>query len=90
MILLCLALSISYLTTFVSYFDNKSEEQQTVLPEGTREHLIFLLFWSGFYCGYTGVSYLQVTYPFYVLLALVIVERLAQIWTENRFGCSTE
>lgn len=89
MILLCLALSISYLTTFVSYFDNKTDEH-TVFSEETREYLVFLLFWSGFYCGYTGVSYLQVTYPFYVLLALVIVERLAQIWTENRFGCSAE
>ena len=87
MIMLCFALTLSYMSTFVSYFDN---QDNPFLSDGVRQHMVFLLFWSGFYCGYENASYMQVTYPFYILLICVIVERLAQIWIENRFGCSEE
>ena len=59
-----------------------------MLSLSQRQHVVFLLFWGGFYCDYDDVSYWQAIYPYYILLIITTLERLAQIWIENRFGCS--
>ena len=50
--------------------------------------MIFLLFWGGFYVNADLYNFEEVVWPFYVLFILVIIERLAQYWIENRFGCT--
>ena len=89
MILLSMALTLSYISTFEMYL--YSDDSQTpVMSEEARKNLVFLFFWGGFYCDHDKMTYEETTYPFYILLILVIAERIAQIWVKDRFGCSFE
>ena len=45
---------------------------------------------GGVYCNTEDISYISVTKRYHILLILVVLERLAQIWVEDRFGCSQE
>ena len=51
---------------------------------------MFLFFWTGVYADNDNVEYMAAVYPFYLLLILLIIERLAQIWIDNKFGCDEE
>ena len=87
MVLLSVALTLSYISTFEVYLFS-GDQEELILSESLRQHLVFLFFWGGFYCDNDRMSYEQTTYPFYILLTLVIAERIAQIWVKDRFGCS--
>ena len=74
MILLCFALTFCYVSTFKEYWE---EQEEQILSLDHRQRLTFLFFWSGFYCDYGGLNYLEVAGPYYILLIIVILERLA-------------
>ena len=52
--------------------------------------MIFIFFWSGIYGNEDYEHYAYSAYPFYLLLLLLIFERLAQMWIDNRYGCTKE
>ena len=90
MILLCFALTLSYVSTFEGVLESQAVEKTASL---SRQKAVFLLFWAGCFCDDKNdgdQDYSYVTYPYYLLLLIVIFERLAQIWVQDRFGCSEE
>ena len=89
MVLLSMALTLSYISSFEKYLFG-DDSQKLIMSEETRKNLVFLFFWGGFYCDHDKMTYEETTYPFYILLILVIAERIAQIWVKDRFGCSPE
>lgn len=52
--------------------------------------MLFLFFWAGVYSDIAYETYAMSVYPFYILMFLLIVERLAQLWIETKFGCTDE
>lgn len=90
MILLIVAFTLSYVSTFERYLYS-ADKSRKLVAETTLEYTVFLFFWGGVYCNCADTSsgaYIDLTYPFYLMLILATMERLAQIWIENRFGCS--
>ncbi len=49
---------------------------------------IFWLFWAGIYVGPGDTTNLASHAPLYVMLILLIIEKSAQRWQKNRYGCS--
>lgn len=91
MLLICIALTLCYISTFESFLQAQDENKK-LLSDVQRQHLVFILFWGGFYCDDNSDdhTFRDVTYPYYLLLIIFIMERLAQIWVRDRFGCSEE
>ena len=74
MILNIIGLALIYISSFAHLYDSSSS---TSFSEDTKERLTFLFFWAGVYSDNTFVTYAESCYPFYVLLILLILERLA-------------
>ena len=49
--------------------------------------MVFFLFFFGFYYNSEGSHFWNAVWPFYILLFLLILEKLSQTWLENKFGC---
>jgi hypothetical protein len=86
MILLIVGLGLIYVSSF-AHLHETSSSSTSPFSEDTRKRLLFLFFWGGVYSDYDYGTYARSTYPFYILMLLLIMERLAQMWIENRFGC---
>ena len=87
-VLTIMALLLIYISSFAHLYD--TSEQESPLSEKTKQKIVFLFFWMGVYADNDNVDYLATVYPFYLLLILLIIERLAQIWIDNKFGCDEE
>ena len=79
MVLLIIGLSLIYISSFAHLYD----DTVTTSPFSTKtkQDLIFFFFWAGVYTDNKYGSYASAVYPFYVVLILLIIERLAQLWT---------
>ena len=89
MILLIIGLALVYFSSFADlYEESTSSEEPSPFSESTRQHMLFLFFWAGVFSDLDYETYSQSVYPFYILMVLLICERLAQLWLETRFGCS--
>ena len=86
--LIVIALTVIYLSTFARMIVELDPEKSVIIGEESLQLLTFILFWSGVYNDYEDESYFMSAYPFYLLLILLIFERITQIWIENRFGCT--
>lgn len=84
MILLIVGLGLTYMSSFAHLYEDTTESP---FEEATRQKLLFFFFWGGVYSDFDYGTYTSSTYPFYILLFLLIIERLSQIWIEDRFGC---
>lgn len=84
MILLIVGLGLVYISSFANLYES---DIASPFEESTRQKLLFFFFWGGVYSDLDYDTYASSTYPFYIMLFLLIVERLSQMWIENRFGC---
>lgn len=74
-VLTIMALLLIYISTFAHLYDTSGQESP--LSEKTKQKIVFLFFWTGVYSDNDNVDYLATVYPFYLLLILLILERLA-------------
>jgi hypothetical protein len=73
MILLIVGLALIY----ISSFSNLYSSSVTPFNDLTKQRLVFLFFWGGVYSDYDNGSYIESSYPFYILMMLLVFERLA-------------
>ena len=98
-----ITIAIMYGTTFiVVYYKGIPEFPVTssvyLIPSvDTRDLLIFLSFWSGFYRASFAQTDLVDTsmfikdyWAFFIFVFILILERLCLMWMENRLGCTDE
>ena len=52
--------------------------------------IIFAAFLAGCYTDVTQNEYFVQASPFYVILALLVCEKMAQNWLIDKFGCDEE
>lgn len=83
-ILLIVGLTLIYCSDFVS---NENDED---VRTDTKRKILFLFFWSGVYSDTDYNSYASSVYPFYILMIFLVIERVAQLWIETRFGCTKD
>ena len=76
MILLIIGLTLTYVSSFANDYAEK-DNSTSPFSDDTRERLIFLFFWGGVYSDSSHGEYAEATYPFYVIMILLICERLA-------------
>lgn len=77
MILLILGLTLTYISSFANVYADEDDSGESPFKEETRLKLIFLFFWGGVYNNSEDESYASSTYPFYIMMLLLICERLA-------------
>lgn len=74
---------------------------ETLIPKTWNQNeVIFYFFWSGFYqqmdltdgevIDLSGSSYFAPYWPFFVLLLLLIQEKICQMWLTDKYGTNTE
>jgi len=85
MILVIVGLGLVYITSFAHLYENS--DVVTPFSEHTKQRMMFFFFWAGTYSDDRDASYAAGVYPYYILMLLLIAERLAQLWIEQRFGC---
>ena len=90
MILLIVGLCLVYVSSFADLYEDTIDPEETPSPfsESTRQHMLFLFFWAGVFSDTDYETYARSVYPFYILMVLLIFERLAQLWLETKFGCN--
>ena len=87
MIMLIIGLALVYISSFAHLYEPGSDNP---FSDSVKQQILFLFFWGGVYSDLDYQTYIQSVYPFYILMILLIMERLAQLWIDNRFGCSKE
>lgn len=84
--LLIISMIIMYPTPILTNLKDKMTPSQRT----TTDNSIFWLFWSGVYVGPKESSSMANHAPLYLMLILLILEKSAQRWQYNRYGCSLE
>ena len=74
MILLIVGLGLIYVSSFAHLYESTTTSP---FSESTRQRIMFLFFWGGVYSDFDYGTYARSTYPFYILMVLLIIERLA-------------
>ena len=76
MILLVIGLCLTYISSFAHLYVDESGGTSP-FDSQEKQHLVFLFFWAGVYSDMDYEPYARSVYPFYVLMILLIFERLA-------------
>ena len=82
------AFTMLYISSFANLFDPHQGTDH--METETKRKLVFIFFWSGTYSDAQYESYLHSSYTYYILLLLLVIERMCQMWMEDKFGCSEE
>ena len=86
----CIYFSAFLVTPIQVKTDNGVQEVTLIPADWNQSKVIFIFFWSGFYqqaeeLSLSGGSFFSQYWAFFVLLYLLISEKLCQQWLTNRF-----
>jgi len=76
MILLVVGLGLTYISSFAHLYVEESGGTSP-FSDNEKQRILFLFFWAGVYSDIDYEPYARSVYPFYVLMILLIAERLA-------------
>lgn len=84
MLLITLFIQVIYLSTAVDAFDSTDPDFIN-----TKNEVIFSLFMGGVFSSGENSQYWGDSYPYYIILSLLVIERMCLDWMTDRFHCNS-
>jgi hypothetical protein len=86
--MIAIFITLIYFFSFAQFW--RSSWSTNPISQELSNKIIFAAFMAGCYTDVLQNDYLRDISPFYVILALLVCERIAQSWLLDRFGCDEE
>lgn len=88
-VMIAVSITLIYCFSFVEFWRN-TYNSDPIFSSYVSNEIIFAAFLAGCYTDVSTNNYFQESSPFYVILVLLVFEKLAQCWLLDKFGLDEE
>lgn len=86
-IFVMIAITMIYFFSFAVFWSTLDPLYVPLISKELAMKIIFAAFFAGCYTDTSNPHYFSDIFPFYCILVLLIMEKLAQNWLTDKFGC---